>query len=466
MASVSIGVLSVFNHEMQDWCSYKGRLEQWFLANGIDNDSDKSSAKRRAILLSSLAETTYRLACDLALPKEVGTLAYGEVVDLIDCHFKTKVCSFAERYKFHSAVQSSGESLAQWSARVRGLAKDCSFPSSVLEETLRDRFVLGMAAGPERDRLFTEPMEGLSLQRALQLADSVRCARQGARRQPAPGAGYEAPLDVHKMAASERAAPSSQAASSSGQGPPRFSSTTSANRAELCAVCGFQGHNKNKCRFKNAICRKCGIKGHLQRLCVTNKQRNVFSNQHFLQACSDDGGDDGKCLIFNLRSYQGEPMQESVIVNNVTLSFEIDTGSAVTAISEAVYNKYFSEYPLQVSTKLLQSYNGGSITTLGTITLPFYFQSRSELLNVYVVRNGGPPLLGRDFLSKFKLQISPINNVQSPNSIEEFSKSYPQLFSDKLGCCKDVSVKLKLKPDSTPIYRKARPVPFALRKKT
>lgn len=289
MASVSIGVLSVFNHEIQDWCSYKGRLEQWFLANGIDNDSDKSSAKRRAILLSSLAETTYRLACNLALPREVGTLTYGEVVDLIDCHFKTKICSFAERHKFHSAVQLAGESLAQWSARVRGLAKDCGFPTSVLEETLRDRFVLGMAAGPERDRLFTEPLEGLSLQRALQLADSVRCAREGARRQPAQGAGYEAPLDVHKMVARDRAPPPG-AASTSGQGPPRFTSSSSANRAELCAVCGYLGHNKNKCRFKNAFCRKCGNKGHLQRLCDKNKQKQVFSNQHFLQACSDDDG--------------------------------------------------------------------------------------------------------------------------------------------------------------------------------
>lgn len=65
MSKVSVGLLSVFNHETQEWALYKGRLEQWFLANEIDDAADKSGAKRRAILLSSLAETTYRLIRDL-----------------------------------------------------------------------------------------------------------------------------------------------------------------------------------------------------------------------------------------------------------------------------------------------------------------------------------------------------------------------------------------------------------------
>lgn len=71
MSKVSVGLINVFNHETHDWVLYKGRLEQWFLANDITDDVDKSGAKRRAILLSSLAETTYRLVRDLALPKDV-----------------------------------------------------------------------------------------------------------------------------------------------------------------------------------------------------------------------------------------------------------------------------------------------------------------------------------------------------------------------------------------------------------
>ncbi|XP_052746947.1 uncharacterized protein LOC128199817 [Bicyclus anynana] len=60
-----------------------GRLEQWFLANEINDTDDKSGVKRRAILLSSLAETTFKLIRDLALPNEVGSLSYQQAVSFM-----------------------------------------------------------------------------------------------------------------------------------------------------------------------------------------------------------------------------------------------------------------------------------------------------------------------------------------------------------------------------------------------
>lgn len=451
MAKSSVGSLNVFNHETQDWTLYKGRLEQWFEASDVVESTDKLGSKRRAILLSSLAETTYRLTRDLALPKDVGKLTYDEVVALLDGHFKVKKCGFAERFKFHCAIQESDETLSQWAARVRGLAMDCGFPTCCFENALRDRFVLGMAAGPERDRLFSEPMDQLVLQSALQLADSVRCAREGARQVAAPAPPPPpAPLDVHRVqagAAGRAAAPS-----------------TSSRSTEQCPVCGYNGHGIKTCRFRNFSCRKCGEKGHLRRVC-DGKKCNIMRNSHFLQCCSE-GGDDGKRFVFNIRSYRGEPMQELVKVNDVQLSFEVDTGSAVTAISDCIYNEYFANHPLCRSNKTLQSYNGSRIETLGTIILPFSFRNETKNIEVFVVKGGGPPLLGRDFISQFNLQICPVNQFSVNNLTElELMKQYPLLFSDRLGCCKGVEVKLNLKSDAKPIYFKSRSVPFALRAK-
>ena len=136
-------------HELQEWALYKGRLEQSFLANDIGEEEDKSEAKRRAILLSSLSEATFRLARNLTLPTEVGTLSYSALIKLLDEHFQPVTCGFAERHSFYSAVQKSDESLAQWAARVRGLSMYSGFAAAALNEALRDRFVLGMAGGPE-----------------------------------------------------------------------------------------------------------------------------------------------------------------------------------------------------------------------------------------------------------------------------------------------------------------------------
>jgi hypothetical protein len=236
MAKISVGVLSTFNHENQDWVIFKDRLEQWFLANDIVEQADDKStgAKRRAILLSTLAECTYKLLRDLALPQQLGTLSYADVVLLLDGHFKPKVCGFAERNNFYSAMQFDNENLSDWAARVRGLALHCGFSAATLDETLRDRFVLGMVQGPERDRLFTEVMSCLTFSNALQTAESVRSARRGARAGAAGAAGPGAPaadkeLGVHKMAASR--APASTGAR------PYVSTGVS------CSACGYRGHS-------------------------------------------------------------------------------------------------------------------------------------------------------------------------------------------------------------------------------
>lgn len=375
---------------------------------------------------------------------------------LFDGHFNIRKCSFAERSKFHSAIQSTNETLADWAARVRGLAMHCGFSAGYLTEALRDRFVLGMRCGAERDRLFSELMEELTLEKALQIAESVHCAREGARQAAAVAGGLSGPslidmagpsyVDVHKMA--ER--------------PGTSESTSNSKSSNKCYVCGYYGHNRLKCKFKNYVCQKCGIKGHLKRACSSEKGYK----QNFLQFCPvDNGNDDGKKLLFNLRSYDGEPMRESVVVDQISLMFEVDTGSAVTAISDATYIKYFSKHPLRNNNKILQSYNGSLINTVGVLSLPFLYNDMTQQIDVFVVKDGGPPLLGRDFINKFNLQICQINSCETVVTVKDLLKNYSGLFSNKLGCCKDIEVSLTLKPDSKPIFCKARPVPFALRNK-
>lgn len=451
MAKFSVGSLTLFNHEQQDWTLYKDRLEQWFLANDIGTGDDKTGSKRRAILLSSLAEPTYKLIRDLALPKSVGTLSYNNVVELLDGHFETKKCGFAERCKFYGATQARGESLADWAARVRGLALHCDFGASTLEEALRDRFVLGMQSGPERDLLFTKAMEGLTLSKALELADGVRAARAGSQ-QEAMGQAELATAQVLKVAAAARP----QTAR-----PPAAASPAARADPAGCPACGYDGHDVSRCKFTRYRCKKCGVKGHLRRMCPGKGS----SRHHFIECGADgDGYDvDGKRIICNIRTQHGEPMKETILVNNVRLNFEIDTGSAVTVISEEIFNKYFSTLKLNPSKLVLQSYNNSIIHTLGYVSLSFSYNNQSRNLDVYVVRDGGPPLLGRDFLLKFKLQISPLNLCS--DVLDQFAQRYPNLFSDKLGCFNGGTVNLDLKPDSKPIFRKARPLPFAIREK-
>ncbi|XP_063364495.1 uncharacterized protein LOC134655891 [Cydia amplana] len=241
--SNSVGLFSSFNHQQQEWLTYKNRLEQWFIANNIDEASDKAGVRRRAILLSALNESTYQLASNLALPGVLENKSYSEVVKLLDAHFTPKRCVFAERYHFHSAMQKVGETSAQWAARLRGLAAHCQFKN--IEEALLDRFIMGMQSGKEREKLFSKELSELTLAKAIEIAESVRCARAAASATLASTATAVVPGAESVLKIGE----------------------TTGGRGNKCSVCGLSSHKTENCRYVNYKCKKCKKKGHLRKMC-------------------------------------------------------------------------------------------------------------------------------------------------------------------------------------------------------
>ncbi|KAL0821769.1 hypothetical protein ABMA28_005190 [Loxostege sticticalis] len=428
--SINFGILSNFDHQQQDWITYKGRLQQWFIANGIDDGADKGGVKRRAILLSALTENSYQLASNLILPKTLDEVNYGEIVEVLDKHFTPKRCGFAERHYFYMAAQRSGETHTQWAARVRGLAAHCNFKN--LEEVLLDKFVMGMSHGPEREKLFAMEIEKLTLGAAVDLAESVRCARAAAVSSSA-GTGDT----VFKIANKSKA-------------NGRFS--------EKCSVCGKKNHKASECRFASYKCNKCNVKGHLRKMC---KQVNFVKLGE-----ESEGEDDG--MFFNIRSYDGAPMTQTVSINGIDLNFEIDSGSSVTAISNKTYKSLFNSVPLSHCKRNLISYTGSEIKSSGVVRLPVTYSGVTKTLDVYVIDNGGPPLLGRDFISLFNLELTPINFCKSSFEdceLQALLGQYSEVFSDHLGCFNKYKIKLQLKEGAKPVFLKARPVPFSLRDK-
>ena len=115
-----------------------------------------------------------------------------------------------------------------------------------------------------------------------------------------------------------------------------------------CSVCGYTNHKSADCRFANLVCKKCHVKGHLRKMCP---------KVNYVQVDGGDRGeddDDGK--LYYIRSFRGEPMVETVLIGNVSFKFEIDSGSAVTVVSEKFYERYFKKVPLSSTSKQLITY--------------------------------------------------------------------------------------------------------------
>ncbi len=81
-----------------------------------------------------------------------------------------------------------------------------------------------------------------------------------------------------------------------------------------------------------------------------------------------------------------------------------------------------------------------------------------------VVKGTGPSLLGRDWLSKIKLNWGEMRIIKGLCA-EDVVARYPDVFKDELGTLRGTTVKLCVEPNAIPRFFKPRSVPFAMKHK-
>ncbi|KAG6446575.1 uncharacterized protein LOC115441210 [Manduca sexta] len=269
-----IGNLNSFDHKENDWKIFFGKLNNFIKLNCIKNEN------LCAILLTHLSDESYRLVQNLVHPRQVEEVSWDELIKLLDGHFTPKRSTFADRAKFYDATRNDGESLEDWVARLRGLAIYCDFGTE-LETLLRDKFILGLKMGPERNRLFEQDLKSLTLSKALEIAQQVSCARAA---RASVGVIEQPVKQEHVYRAGERQAYKVQ--------------TTSRSSTDIrCFVCGMKNHLADKCRFKDYRCISCGEKGHLKKMCSVRKNKVLLNN---VVAMGDHNNVCKECDLFNV----------------------------------------------------------------------------------------------------------------------------------------------------------------------
>lgn len=447
--SAFLGNIQNFDSRTQDWQIFSKRVGQFLTLNSITAED-----KKRAVLLTHLSDEVYKLLRNLAHPSEVETLSYSRLTELLDGHFTPKRSTFADLAEFYSAVQAEEESVEDWAARLRGLAIHCEF-GTALDTLFLHRFVLGLKAGPERNKVFEQEVSKLTFKKALELAQQMACARQARNVAPPSMATPVVIKDEPLYRASTGRAGGSGA-------------TGQEYQARRCTVCGLKNHVAEKCRYKNYKCSKCNVKGHLKKVC-DSKINRVHNIDMEPAAESEDCSDCKECQVFSMRCVNYDPILLDVIINgSKTLNMELDSGSSTSVIAEKLYKTHFSHLPLNKCNMKMCFYNGHKITPLGCFSVEVTYRNNTEQLVFFVVKDGGPPLLGRDFMTKFKIGFISYNNKINTGNFDDgevlkLLNSYEDLFKDELGCFNKFEVNLQLKEGVKPKFCKARTLPFALK---
>ena len=157
--TVTYGAIKEFDSNVETITTYLERLQLYFAVNNVAEE------RKVPVLLMVIGPKVYMLLrglLDLTLPKEK---SYADLEKALTDHYEPKPLIIAERFNFYKREQAAGESLTDYQAELRCLARTCEF-GSFLNEALRDCLVVGMRSESIQRRLLTEA--NLTLAKALE----------------------------------------------------------------------------------------------------------------------------------------------------------------------------------------------------------------------------------------------------------------------------------------------------------
>ena len=108
---------------------------------------------------------------------------------------------------------------------------------------------------------------------------------------------------------------------------------------------------------------------------------------------------------------------------------ELDTGSALSVISEIDYKILFSNLQLK---KTPVTYTGEKVSPKRKLKVDVTHGDKTHKLELYVLKNGGPALYGRERLRKIQLDWHAIKAINISPSLKNHKCSSKQRLSQLL----------------------------------
>ena len=449
-----LGQLHEFRPDEERFTVYLERVKIFFAVNDVPPE------KKVPVFLNAVGGRTYGVLRNLVAPDNPIDKSFEEIEGKLTDHYDPRPLVIAERYHFHKREQAAGESVVQYLEELRRLAGRCNF-GGYLDEALRDRFVCGLKNDHIQKGLLAEA--DLNLGKAIKRATAMEAAQKHTQVLKA-----SPPLVVGAV---------TQQQSIQAQLP---QSAHSGVRG--CYRCGNAGHRASECHFRNSACHKCGKLGHISRVCRA--------------ASANRGGGRGRRYTpqrpaaNQIEVDPGEELQESVDelilsvntvgkgvvrpyvaileVNGKPIKMEVDTGAAVSLISQSTLESLFPGAVLQPPTLKLHTYTTEKIRVLGQMEVRVKHKNFEGTHTLYVVQGAGPSLLGRNWLSNIQLDGAKIKHVHAQEVKEVVGRlmdKYSEVFRTKPGVMTKHRARLNLKQGAPPISRRAQTVSFAMKKK-
>ena len=226
----------------------------------------------------------------------------------------------------------------------------------------------------------------------------------------------------------------------------------------------------HKCPALEANCNKCGKKGHYAKAC-----RLKFNNNRTVKRLTeeemnepDESTSESDESIHHIKEIKkinemNKHFTAVVRVNGVKKELIIDTGSPISIMPPD--ESIIKSTQIQKITNRYQDVNKNEVKIRGKLPVNIEHENINQKTEILITeRTDITPLLGMDWMKKFKLTIRRIQLAENNQSEREkiFNK-FPDLFENN-DTIKDTEINIQLKPGHYPVKQKARPIPLHLQK--
>ena len=465
--------LQPFNEKDETFSSYVQQLENYFKLKEV------ASKKKVTVLLNCLSPKLYELLQKLTLPVKPVEKTYDELIQILKKHLEPKPNEVAECYKFSLCVQKEEETISDFISNLKALSAHCNFnclhcKKNISDDHMRTQFICGLRDASIRERLLQEE---LSFERAVTLAVNLEMSKKNSIHMNTTNKDI---TSVHAV---------------------QVKDDVKSQQCTKCGRCGYKNHKTIDCHFKNATCNKCQKVGHLASVCkslTTNQPKEEKSQYSQSSRCdknekkyqksdkkttssnvdqvlesdteSDEYKEDVDLYQVSADSTSDDKLFIKVLVNNILIKMEVDTGTRATVISKKNFHNFFGDVKLEDPDCSFKTALKHKFRPIGYYLANVKYGNVSAEGKLYVVDGDIDSLIGRTWLRALKLlkgdsliinQVSETSDVNA--ELNELLEKYSTLFDGKLGKAKNVIASLLVKPGAKPIYQKPATVPFALK---
>ena len=436
----------------EDFEKWLESVEMYMGAMGISNAPQKKSIVLH--LLGSHVQSIFKNLPDVELQGE-----YNIMKAKLKCYYKPRVNTVVERHLFNT-LKFEDETVPGFVAKLRNQANKCEYPDAEVDNFIRDRLLVECPSRKVKERMLRE--DQLTLDKAVKIwLTDVQVKEQALKMEPDACRESKVETSVNKIDLKDKFKLKNRQSQMD-------TKKSYGNNSRQCYRCGNPNHMLNQCKVPSSVvCHNCSKKGHLRAACKAKQNTSGSDHKNDNQKVSlvEDNAVDESYCVFSMINRKSSPYKVVMDVNKVPIEFILDTGSPVTIVPEHIGEQICNITDLKLPIHDLKCYSGMQINILGMVEVEVKYGNTILSLSVYVAKGHGPPLLGREWLEKIKIDwrnmISNVN-LKSKFSLNEILDRHKSLFDGKLGTLKGRNADLTLKSNYIPTFRKARPVPYNL----